>query len=179
MMGMVFTELLEMVEQKFSFDTVDAILQRSGAHGSYTAVGDYDDAELHALVAALAEETGVPAPDLLHAYGVHLFGRFHDLFPDYFRPHTDAPSLFGVLESHVHTEVRKLYHTAHPPLLVWEPLADGGGWLEYRSPRGLGHFAQGLLEASLAHFGSVHRLEGVEDLSAGASTHVRFRVARA
>lgn len=176
MMGMVFTELLEMVEQKFSFETADAVVRRAGARGSYTSVGNYDDAELVALVVALSAETDIPVPDLLHAYGVHLFGRFHALFPHYFTPHADAPAFLRGLESHVHTEVRKLYEAARPPLFTWEPTAGGGGTLEYRSPRGLARFAQGLLEACLAHYGGGHRLASVVDLSGGASTHVRFDV---
>lgn len=173
-MGMVFTELLEMVEQKFSFETADAMVRRAGVRGSYTSVGNYDDAELVALVGALSAEAEIPVPDLLHAFGVHLFGRFHALFPQYFAPHADAPAFLAALEPHVHSEVRKLYEAARPPLFSWAAADGGGGVLEYRSPRGLARFAQGLLEACLAHYGGAHRVALVEDLSGGASTHVRF-----
>jgi hypothetical protein len=176
MMGMVFTELLEMVESKFSFDVVDAVLARSGASGSYTSVGNYDDADLVKIVVALSEETGVPVPDLLHAYGAHLFGRFVALFPVFFEAHTDAPSFLKGLESHVHTEVRKLYSNAHPPLFTSNDLPGGGLALEYRSKRALWRFAQGLLESTLAHYGGGHRLGAVTDLSDGAGTHVRFDI---
>ncbi|MFZ9888744.1 MAG: heme NO-binding domain-containing protein [Myxococcota bacterium] len=176
MMGMVFTELLEMVETKFSFETVDAIVARAGAKGSYTSVGNYDDGELFALVGALAEETGIAVPDLLYAYGQHLFGRFFALFPQFFTSHTTAPSFLAGLESHVHTEVRKLYPVAHPPLFTSTTAPDGSVLLEYRSPRGLWRFAQGLLEACLVHYGAGHRLGDIEDLSSGAGTHVRFQL---
>jgi hypothetical protein len=179
MMGMVFTELLEMVEKKFSFDMVDAVVHRAGARGSYTSVGNYDDAELVALVSALSVETGVAVPDLLHAYGDYLFGRFFTLFPQFFAPHRDAPSFLSVLESHVHTEVRKLYSEARPPLFTWEATGDGGGYLEYRSSRGLARFAHGLLEACLVQFGAQHRIDSAEDLSGGASQHVRFHIVSA
>lgn len=176
MMGMVFTELLDMVEARFSLDMVDAVLARSGARGVYTSVGNYDDAELGAIVTALSAETGVPVPDLLHAYGSHLLHRFVALFPGFFDGQPDAIGFLRVLETHVHTEVRKLYAAAHPPLFT---CADGDGgvlWLEYRSPRGLWRFAQGLLEATLAHYGDRHQVGAVTDLSGGAGTHVRFEV---
>jgi hypothetical protein len=174
MMGMVFTELLDMVESKFSLDMVDAIVARAGAKGSYTSVGNYDDEELVKLVVALGDETGIAVPQLLHAYGVHLFGRFVALFPGFFAPHDSAAGFFAGLESHVHTEVRKLYANARPPLFSLERNDDGSLFLDYRSARGLWQFAQGLVEACLAHFGAKQRVADVRDLSGGAGTHVRF-----
>ena len=174
MMGMVFTELLDMVEGKFSLDMVDAVVERAGAKGSYTSVGNYDDEELSKLVVALSEETGVPVPQLLHTYGVHLFGRFVTLFPNFFAPHDSAPAFFSGLESHVHTEVRKLYANARPPLFLLQHNQDGSLFLDYQSGRGLWQFAQGLIEACLVHFGSQHRVTDVRDLSGNAGTHVRF-----
>ncbi len=179
MMGMVFTELLDMVEDRFSLDLVDAVVERAGAKGSYTSVGNYDDEELVRLVGALSAETHIPVPDLLHAYGVHLFGRFVALFPTFFAPHHSAPSFLSGLESHVHTEVRKLYANARPPLFSLQKNDNGSWFLEYRSTRGLWRFAQGLVEACLTHFGSAQKLVEVEDLSAGAGTHVRFVLADA
>ena len=176
MMGMVFTELLEMVEEKFSMDVVDRVLARAGARGSYTSVGNYEDAELFALVGALSAESGIAVPDLLHAYGSHLFGRFYAMFPHFFDAHTDAPSFLRGLETHVHTEVRKLYPVAHPPLFTSTDRPEGGLDLDYRSRRALGDFARGLLEACLGHYGGAHRLLDVQDLSDGAGTHLRFAI---
>jgi hypothetical protein len=174
MMGMVFTELLDMVESRFSLDMVDAVVQRAGAKGSYTSVGNYDDDELVKIVVALSAESGIPVPQLLHTYGVHLFGRFVALFPDFFAPHASATAFLGGLESHVHTEVRKLYANARPPLFSLHRNDDGTLFLDYRSARGLWQFAQGLVEACLVHFGSQQKLADVRDLSEGAGTHVRF-----
>jgi hypothetical protein len=176
MLGMVFTELLEMVEQAYSFDVADAVIARAGARGAYTAVGEYPDEELMALVSALSAETGVAAPDLLHAYGRHLFGRFVAGFPIFFDGHRDAMTFLAGLEGRVHTEVRKLYAGSKPPLFVLSDGPNGARLLDYHSPRALWRFAQGLLEACLAHFG--HDAEGllVEDLSGGAGTHVRFTI---
>jgi len=176
MMGMVFTELFDMVEEKFSLDMVDGVIERSGSRGSYTSVGNYPDEELVRVVVALSETTGIAVPDLLYAYGTHLFGRFVTLFPGFFVAHQSAASFLVGLESHVHTEVRKLYATARPPLFTFEAEPDGRLILEYRSNRGLWKFAHGLLEACLAHYGSQHRVNAMIDLSEGAGTHVRFEL---
>jgi hypothetical protein len=176
MLGMVFTELLEMIESAFSFEVADAVIARARVSGAYTSVGDYPDAELLAIVEALSTEVGRPVPELMRIYGEHLFSRFHARFPAFFEAHKDAPSFFQVLESHVHTEVRKLYPTSRPPIfnLSVDPL--GHHVLEYRSDRGLVDFALGLIDAGLRHFGHVNATVRAEDLSAGAGTHVRFHL---
>lgn len=176
MMGLVYTELLEMIETTFSFDTLDAVIARSGSRGIYTSVGDYDDAELFAIVDALSAETGVSAPDLLHAYGSHLFHRFYAMYPNFFDVHSSAPSFLAGLETHVHTEVRKLYPVAQPPMFTLETADDGTYLLDYRSRRALWKFAQGLLEACLLHYGGAHRIAGIADQSGGQGTWVRFEI---
>lgn len=176
MLGMVFTELLEMIEQTFSFETADAVIARAGSRGAWTSVGYYPDAELTALVAALSAETNIPEDTLLHAYGRHLFGRFVAGFPSFFADHTDAMSFLAGLESRVHTEVRKLYAGAQPPLFVLGDGPDGARILDYHSPRAMWRFAQGLLEGCLEHFGRDVAGLGVEDLSGGAGTYVRFTI---
>ncbi len=174
MLGMVFTELLEMIEERYSFDVADRVIVRSGVGGAYTSVGNYDDRELFAIVQALSDEIAVPVPELLRAYGQHLAGRFASLFPDYFDAHSDAIAFFRVLEAHVHTEVRKLYETAKPPLFVCCDLPDGGTELTYRSHRPLAMFALGLVESCLARYGDRLHVAEMEDLSGGAGTCVRF-----
>lgn len=176
MMGMVYTELLEMIEARFSFDMVDAVLERSGASGSYTSVGDYADEELVGIVVALSEETQTPVSDLLYAYGEYLGGRFVELFPAFFNAHTSALEFLKGLESHVHTEVRKLYPNAKPPLFAWTTDEDAF-LLTYHSERGLWKFAEGLLTKCLNHYGDSQYIQDIVDHSGGAGTHVEFRLA--
>ena len=177
MMGMVFTEFLEMIESKHSFDVADAVLARAGSHGAFTSVGTYPDAEFVALLQALSAHTGQSEGDLLHAFGKHLFGRFQAGFPAFFEHHTDAFSFLAGLETRVHTEVRKLYASARTPYFELHPAAAGVRILEYRSDRGLWRFAHGLLEATMEHFGRPGHPIRVEDVSGGAGTTVRFHIA--
>ena len=83
MKGMVFTEFLEMVEDKFSADMVDDIIDDSAppSGGAYTAVGTYDHNELVGMVVALSQRSGLPlflgsypitpASDILHELSRH------------------------------------------------------------------------------------------------------------
>src|SRR5687768_11906467 len=86
MKGIVFTEFLEMVEEKFSPEVADRIIEQADLQsgGIYTAVGTYDHKEMIELISHLSNETGISSAELVHSFGVHLFSRFHTMFPKYF-----------------------------------------------------------------------------------------------
>ncbi len=155
MLGMVFTEFLEMVETRFSPDMADAILEEANPPngGAYTAVGYYDHAEMVALLLALARQTGQPIPDLLQAFGQHLFGRFLTAYPMLFEEPRDAFALLASVDNYIHVEVRKLYPAAQLPHFNVLERSDARLVLEYRSPRGLADLAHGLIRGAIAHYG--------------------------
>lgn len=154
MKGVVFTEFLDMVENNFSADTVDDIVE--AAHlpsgGIYTAVGTYPHAELGRLVIELGKKTGHKVPDLLKAYGRHLFGRFLAGYPIFFDNVKDSFGFLQTIEQLVHVEVRKLYPDAELPSFETTEVSPNRLQMIYRSPRCLGDFAQGLMEGCFAHF---------------------------
>jgi len=78
MKGVVFTEFMDMVEQQFSVDMLDDIIEDAQlpSDGAYTAVGTYPHSEMVALVSALSARSGVAVTVLLRAFGEYLFGRF-------------------------------------------------------------------------------------------------------
>ena len=154
MKGMVFTEFLDMVELKFSADMVDDIIEDSQLPngGAYSAVGTYDHAELVQMVEALAQRSGVPVPALVHTFGLHLFGRFHALYPGFFSGIPTALDFLEGIETVIHTEVRKLYPDAQLPEFDCVRTASGLDMV-YSSPRHFGDLATGLIEGALLHFG--------------------------
>ena len=172
MLGLVFTEMMALVETRWSLDMVDRVLARAGLFGAYTSVGDYPDGEMTALIGALAAESGLAASDLVGAYGQHLFDSFSRFHPPYFTGHPDLLSFLEQLDGRVHAEVAKLYPRSNPPSLRLER-GEGVATLIYQSPRGLGRLAEALLQASIRRFGG-YRLADVEDRSQGAGRHVRF-----
>jgi hypothetical protein len=163
MKGIVFTEFLEMVEDRFSPDMVDDIIDAAAPPngGAYTAVGTYDHSELVAMVVALSEKSGLPVPALVHAFGQHMFGRFLANFPGFFVGVTGAVQFLSGIEHIIHAEVLKLYPDAQLPRFECEPLPDGGLRMVYRSPRHFEDLAHGLIDGAVAHWGggySVSRL---------------------
>ncbi len=154
MKGMVFTEFIDMVEQRFSPDLMDEVIEAAAPPngGAYTAVGQYDHHELVKMVVELSARTGVAVPDLVRTFGEYLFGRFHQGYPHLFAGMGSAFQMLSSIESIIHPEVRKLYPDARPPR--FDIGGDGVNVLEmtYRSDRHFGDLAEGLIRACIAHF---------------------------
>ena len=176
MKGMIFTEFLELVEGQFGFDALEAVIEKAqpASGGAYTAVGTYDHEELVGMVVALSEETGVPVPDLLKAFGHHVFARFVEGYPGFFEGVTDPLDFLASVEHYIHAEVRKLYPDAELPSFE-HCRVDGGLELTYSSPRPLGFFAEGLIEGCIAHFGQDLSID-THDETEGQGTRIRFHI---
>jgi len=155
MLGMVFTEFLEMVEDGFGPDVADAILCSAapGHDGAYTAVGYYDHAELVSLVVALSERTGISVPALVKAFGRHLLRRFTQVHPKMFQGSDSLFDLVARIDGHIHVEVRKLYSEATLPRFTVRERSPERMTVLYQSPRGLHELAVGLLEGAAEHYG--------------------------
>lgn len=178
MKGVVFTEFLEMVEDRFSADMVDHIIDdaRLPHGGAYTAVGTYPHGEIVAMVVALSQRSGVPAPDLIRVFGQHLFGRFVQAYPDFFLGVKDAFHFLSGIENIIHVEVLKLYPDAELPKFIVEHHDPHRLVLLYQSPRHFEDLAEGLIRGCLVHFGEPIHIER-EPSTAGAHAH-RFVLTR-
>lgn len=153
MLGMVFTELVEMVEDKFSPELADEVLAEANFDhgGAYTSVGYYDFEEIVTLVTLLSKKTDIAVPDLLEAFGYHLFGRFTVTHASLI----GESSLFEFLskvDNHIHVEVIKLYPNAKLPKFNTVEHSDQRLVLRYESERQLHHLALGLMRGAADHF---------------------------
>jgi hypothetical protein len=175
MKGVVFTEFLEMVENKFSPEMADRIIEAAAlpSGGVYTAVGTYDHREMIQLVSCLSQETGIPSAELVRAFGLHLFGRFHTIFPKYFEDVSSAFDFLQRVDHYIHVEVRKLYPDAELPSFDCDTSQPGCLRLTYRSSRPFAALAEGLIQGCVAHYGEAVDI-AMEDLSDGAGTAARF-----
>lgn len=179
MKGVVFTEFLEMVEGRYSVDMVDDILDDANltSGGTYTAVGTYDHREMVSLVLALSKRTDVPAPDLLRAFGEHLFGRFVANYPGFFAKTSDAFTFLAGLDEIIHAEVRKLYPDAELPRFDVESRDEHRLVLLYTSTRHFEDLAEGLLRGCVAHFGGAEVISR-ELIGSDDARRERFTVTR-
>ena len=66
MKGIIFTEFLDLVEEKFGLTMVDQIIQQSNlkSRGVYTSVGTYEFSEMLQLLNHLSKNTNISIDDL-------------------------------------------------------------------------------------------------------------------
>lgn len=154
MKGMVFTEFLEMVEDQFGYVTADKIVTSSNLEsgGVYTSVGTYSHHEMVQLVTNLSKESEIKVPDLLKAFGIHLFGQFAKGYGHFFADGGDAFTFLAGIENYIHIEVKKLYPDAELPTFEIQKLADKQLEMVYKSERGFADFAEGLILGCVKYF---------------------------
>lgn len=155
MKGIVFTEFLEMIEDKFGYTLVDQLLEESNlpSGGIYTAIGTYDHAEMVTLVKNLSQKTNVAEVDLLRSYGQYMFSAFTRSYRPFVDRAGSAFDLLGSVQHYIHVEVRKLYPDAELPHFIIDQPSETHLRMHYTSERKLGDFAHGLIEGCLAYFG--------------------------
>ncbi|WP_309400712.1 heme NO-binding domain-containing protein [Cerasicoccus maritimus] len=154
MKGMVFTELLDMVEDKFGIDMVDSILDEADlpvSHGAYTAVGTYPHEEIVSIVMQLSKQSSLPPEELLKIFGEHLFTRFHQLYPQFFEDSKCAFDFLQNIDQYIHVEVRKLYPDAELPDFDCRQIGNEM-IMTYTSSRHMEPFAEGLIRGCLKHY---------------------------
>ncbi len=161
MKGIVFTEFLEFVADRYGDDMVDDIVEVSAlpSGGAYTTVGTYSHGEMVLLCTALAERTAEPPADLVRAFGTHLSASFARDHPAFFERADSFFDFLASVEGHIHVEVRKLYPDAELPTFRVEERADARMTMVYRSPRRMEALAEGLIVGSAVRFGVVARVE--------------------
>lgn len=174
MKGLLFNVTEAVVTDVAGADAWDDVLDATGLTGAYTALGDYDDAELHALMVAAAARLHLTVDALLVTGGrlgfAHLATHTHELIA----PYRDLAGLLQDLDDVIHPEVRKLYPHARPPHFVTTPVDDGFE-LEYHSQRGLCRLAEGLVLGAGDRFEQpveVHHLSCTRDGDASCRLHV-------
>ncbi len=155
MKGAVFTIFQEMIEEKFGMECWEALLKKSDlpSGGIYTSAEIYDDKEILALVTALSEYSGLPAPDLIEAFGRYLFPVLAHSLPPGMTDYPDLWSLLDGVDSVIHVEVRKLYPDAiTPKIVITERVDEDSIKLMYQSPRKMCLLAIGLIHQAAERY---------------------------
>lgn len=147
MKGIIFCDFLDMVQQVFSPEMVEHIIEESNlpSKGAYTDIGTYDHEELIRLVTNLSKATKMPIPDLEIAYGKYLF---KTLLNRYFEIVKHIDTTFEFLrhvDQHVHIEVLKFYPEAELPRFECSMLAPHKMTMKYSSNHPFSDLAEGLI----------------------------------
>ncbi len=176
MKGIVFTEFLDMVEEKFGYEMVDHIVTESKleSNGIYTAIGTYHHAEIVQLLTNLSERTEIDPGVLLRAFGEYLFDTFLRAYPQFFAAETNALSFLESIDRHIHVEVQKLYPEATLPKFETQQNDNGELIMIYKSERKMGALAEGLIEKSILHYKTPYDVK--KELLAEDGSEVRFTI---
>lgn len=176
MKGIVFTEFLDMIDEKFGMEVTEDVINNVSlpSGGAYTSVGTYHHSEIIIIVGELSSRTGLAVPALVQTFGHHLLGRFYEMFPAFFSDLTDVTAFLENVDGYIHGEVRKLYPDATLPEILTKRLADGNFELIYKSERKMGDLAEGLIAGAIEHFGNTHKLDMETLPQEGARQCLRF-----
>lgn len=154
MKGVVFTEFLKMVDEVFSPEMTEIIIEDAdvASKGVYTSTGTYDYTEILQLVIALSNKTGAPVPDLVRTFGEYLFKSFVRIYPQFFEDQTSAFKFLKEVDSYIHIQVHKLYPEAQLPKIDFSELDTKTLELDYKSQCPFAELAHGLITACIEHF---------------------------
>lgn len=150
MKGLVFTELLEYIEDNFGFDVADKIIEdaKLANDGSFTQAGNYPFEELVKLVSALSRELNIEIPKLLEIFGEHMFKRLISLNPQLKDNFESSLDLISRVDDIIHPEVEKLYPGADLPKFNLIEKTEDKVVIDYISSKHLESFAIGLMKGS-------------------------------
>lgn len=158
MKGMVFTEFLEMVEEKFGYDVTDDIIEASkdalSTGGAYTSVGTYPHSEMITLVKNLSTATKIPVSKLVHVFGEHLLHQFAKHYAIFFEAVDNTFDFLKSIDNHIHVEVLKLYPDAELPRFnCFHPNNEQNKLtMIYTSERAMSDLASGLIEGAINYY---------------------------
>jgi hypothetical protein len=153
MHGIIHLELQQFVANNYGAEAWKALLDRAGlAQQIYTPLQSYPDTEMLSLVAAATELTGLPANDLLEAFGAFLAPRYLAMYGRLLKPEWRTLDVIEHTEETIHRVVRLRQPGAAPPRLKAERVEPHQVVLVYDSPRKLCAVARGIAKGLAKHF---------------------------
>lgn len=153
MKGVVFNILEDMVTEKGGLQMWQKVLDKAGVDGGYTAVSTYSDDEMFSIVGAVVEELGIPAEEVIGAFGVYMFGQLASRYPVFTDSASDLFTFLESIDSVIHLEVKKLMTETNLPSISCTREGEKLLVMNYRSPRKLCILAEGLIYGAAEHYG--------------------------
>lgn len=156
MLGIVFTSLIEMLEEQVSLEFADDVIDTAAlpSQGAYTAVGYYPFAEMQTLLTVLQQKTGKTVDELLHGFGVFLFHKLYATHGPVVTSKKDIIEMLDSLNDDIHVQVRKLYTDADLPEFTVLSRDVNAIQLKYHSRHELYALAEGLIDGAAEVYGN-------------------------
>lgn len=152
MKGIVFNVLEAVVTEEFGADTWDSLVESAGVDGSYTALGNYDDAQLFALVGAACKALNKSPDEIVRWFGRKAMPIFYQRYPSLFTQHKATLPFLLTLNDVIHPAVRKFYPGADVPDFDFTTISEKEIHIGYKSKRKMCSFAEGLIDGAGDHY---------------------------
>ena len=154
MLGVIFTNLIEMMEQEVGLELTETVLEEANLESKavYTSVGFYSPAEVVAIVTTLSAHTGIPVVELVESFGVYLFPKLAEYHPQAVRGKKSVIEVLSILDSNIHVEVQKLYPDAQLPDFKTIEESPTHIKMRYTSENSLESLAKGLIIGGASYF---------------------------
>jgi len=144
--GIVLMQLKRYVEHSYGPPTWTALLMSADLPGRmYTAMAEYPDAEVLAIVEAACRATGKTTDQILEGFGRFMVPGLVGTYSFLVQPGWSALDFIENTEKSIHTVVRTRDGAA-PPVLGVTRLADERLWIRYSSARRLCALATGMVK---------------------------------
>ena len=152
MKGVVFTELIEMIENECGLEVLDQVLEETKLSGVYTTVGDYPESELFAILDSLGKATGLSTQEMLMGFSKCFFHMLSSQYQNFFEMHKTSFDFLSALDSYIHPEALQLYPGASVPGFAPKRISETKLELIYTSKRKMPILARGLIEQTSAFY---------------------------
>lgn len=154
MRGVVFTELIEFVEEALGFEVADKMIEKAhlSNEGVFSQGGNYPFEDMQKLLMSLSEITGKNPNELLFIFGEHLFSILVKLYGHNIKEVGSSLDFIDSVEDFVHVEVKKLYPDAELPTFTTIEKTDNLLVMVYKSEKRLEAFAHGLIVSCGKYF---------------------------
>jgi hypothetical protein len=154
MKGVIFTELVEMIEKEFGLEVLDQVIEEAKleSNGIYTTVGNYPDSELHSILSVLGKITGLSSQEMLMGFSNCFFHMLSKQYLEFFEAHNSSLDFLSSLDDYIHPEALKLYPGAVAPGFKPKRIDENTLELIYSSKRKLPVLARGLIKQTALHY---------------------------
>ncbi len=142
--GVVFNAAEDAVTALHGAEAWDSILNDSGVNGAYTALGNYEEQDMVAIVDAAATLLEESVDDTWRIIGRHMLPQLTRRLGNVNPTFASAKELLTSVNDIIHPEVKMLYPDAVPPTFEFSDTNEGL-LVHYLSDRGLLPLAEGLI----------------------------------
>jgi predicted hydrocarbon binding protein len=156
MIGLIFTSLADMIEDRYGLMMWNEIVREAAIpdYGAYTAGQVYPDEQIVKLVTVIGAKLNLGLDDVLKTFGQHVFSYLAGSYPDISNHFTNAKDMLMHVDDYIHKEIA-FYHPQEVGLPMFKCIDTGDKSLTmlYRSPRRLCFLAEGVIQGVASHYG--------------------------